>query len=90
MAEIADTVVGSVIVGWDGWRGSLYRLAVAPEHRRAGIASALVREAELRLRRRGARRLTVIVVGDDPVAAEFWAATGLTRQANRERFVRDL
>src|SRR5437867_7175329 len=27
-------VVGSVIGGWDGWRGNIYRLAVAPEARR--------------------------------------------------------
>ena len=29
-------VVGSIIVGWDGWRCHLYRLAVAPTHRRQG------------------------------------------------------
>ena len=44
-------IVGTVIAGWDGWRGALYRLAVAPAHRRRGIASALVNEAERHLRR---------------------------------------
>jgi ribosomal protein S18 acetylase RimI-like enzyme len=89
LAELAGQVVGSVIAGWDGWRGSLYRLAVAPEQRRRGIASALVREGERRLRARGARRLTVIVVDDDEPAMAFWRATGLTRQAHRARFIRN-
>lgn len=90
LAELDGVVVGSAIVGWDGWRGTLYRLAVEPARRRHGIASALVREGEQRLRRRGAKRLTVIVIDDDQVAMAFWSATGLTRQAHRARFVRDL
>src|SRR5262249_55808561 len=28
-----DRVVGTVIAGWDGWRGNIYRLAVLPEYR---------------------------------------------------------
>jgi ribosomal protein S18 acetylase RimI-like enzyme len=34
VATIDDQIVGSVIGGWDGWRGNVYRLAVAPECRR--------------------------------------------------------
>jgi ribosomal protein S18 acetylase RimI-like enzyme len=41
VATIDDQIVGSVIGGWDGWRGNIYRLAVAPEHRRQGIARRL-------------------------------------------------
>src|SRR5438552_6164734 len=39
-------IVGSVIGGWDGWRGNIYRLAVAPEARRRGLARRLVRSEE--------------------------------------------
>jgi ribosomal protein S18 acetylase RimI-like enzyme len=90
LAELGGVVVGSVIASWDGWRGSLYRLAVHPEQRRRGIAYALAREGERRLRERGAKRLAVIVVDDDLVAMAFWTAFGLTRQEHRARFVRDL
>src|SRR4030095_17153374 len=31
-----DVVVGSVIGGWDGWGGNIYRLGVGPEARRRG------------------------------------------------------
>lgn len=90
VAELGGAVVGSVIAGWDGWRGNVYRLAVSPEHRRNGIGSALVREAERRLRDRGASRMSAIVVDDDPAAIGFWHASGLTRQSRRARFVRNL
>jgi ribosomal protein S18 acetylase RimI-like enzyme len=38
VATIERRIVGSVIGGWDGWRGNIYRLAVTPEYRRSGIA----------------------------------------------------
>ncbi len=47
----AAAVVGAVIAGYDGVRGWIYHLAVAPEHRRGGIATQLVRAAESGLRK---------------------------------------
>jgi len=84
------SLAGSLIAVWDGWRGSFYRLAVHPEHRRAGLAGQLVREGERRLAAHGAERLTAIVADEDPGAHEFWTAAGYERQAGRERFVREL
>jgi ribosomal protein S18 acetylase RimI-like enzyme len=88
LAERGGTVVGSLIAAWDGWRGSFYRLAVHPDRQRQGIATALLREGERRLRVRGAVRLTAIVAGDDPAAIGFWQAAGYARQRDRVRFVR--
>lgn len=88
LAEHDGTVIGSLIAAWDGWRGSFYRLAVHPDRRRQGVATALLREGERRLRARGAVRLTAIVAEDDPVAIGFWQATGYARQRDRVRFVR--
>jgi ribosomal protein S18 acetylase RimI-like enzyme len=84
------SLAGSLIAVWDGWRGSFYRLAVHPEHRRAGLAVELVREGERRLAAHGAERLTAIVADEDAGAHEFWTAAGYERQAGRERFVREL
>ncbi|HVA19784.1 MAG TPA: GNAT family N-acetyltransferase, partial [Solirubrobacteraceae bacterium] len=58
VAELDGVLAGSLIAAWDGWRGSFYRLAVAPEHRRKGLATMLLREGERRLHERGAIRLT--------------------------------
>lgn len=38
VAETQGRVVGTLVAVWDGWRGSMARLAVLPDHRRAGIA----------------------------------------------------
>jgi ribosomal protein S18 acetylase RimI-like enzyme len=35
-----DLLVGSIIGGWDGWRGNIYRLAVLPSYRRRGARGA--------------------------------------------------
>src|SRR3972149_5859443 len=40
VAEADGRLVGTVIGGWDGWRGSIYRLAVLPAYRRGGIGGA--------------------------------------------------
>ena len=39
VAEADGEIVGSVVAGWDGWRGSVYRLAVAERYRRAGLGT---------------------------------------------------
>ena len=67
-----DLLVGSIIGGWDGWRGNLYRLAVLPSYRRRGVARALVAAAEERLAARGALRVSALVEHDHPWAVGFW------------------
>ncbi len=86
VAEEADEIVGSIIAAWDGWRGSIYRLAVAPSRRHHGLGRRLVQEAEVRLASVGARRLQAIVVETDPRATGFWRATGWEEQIERLRF----
>ncbi len=88
VAERSGVLVGSLIAAWDGWRGSFYRLAVSPEHRREGLATMLLREGERRLRERGAVRLTAIVADNQAGAMDFWPAAGYERQQHRARFVR--
>jgi ribosomal protein S18 acetylase RimI-like enzyme len=69
----AERIVGSVIGGWDGWRGNIYRLAVAPSARRFGIAAMLVNEVSRRLAtEKGARRITALVEKAHPDATGFW------------------
>ena len=85
-------IVGSVIGGWDGWRGNIYRLAVAPAARRHGIAAALVREVSGRLEsEKGARRITALVEKAHPDAVGFWESTeqhGYSLDARIVRYIR--
>jgi ribosomal protein S18 acetylase RimI-like enzyme len=88
VAEADRTIVGSVIAAWDGWRGSAYRLVVAPSQRRLGVGQRLLREAEVRLSARGAVRMQAIVVETEAKAMGFWQASGWERQVQRVRFVK--
>jgi ribosomal protein S18 acetylase RimI-like enzyme len=88
VADDGDGIVGSIIAGWDGWRGSIYRLVVAPGQRRRGLGGQLVEAAEQRLARAGAARLQAIVVETDLQATAFWRATGWEQQVARLRFVK--
>jgi ribosomal protein S18 acetylase RimI-like enzyme len=83
-------VVGAVIAAFDGWRGNFYRLAVAPERRRRGIARALVAAGEQRLRALGAPRVTALVAFDDQDAGGFWDAAGYPQDPVIGRRVRTL
>jgi ribosomal protein S18 acetylase RimI-like enzyme len=90
VAEDGGAVVGTIVAGWDGWRGNMYRLAVLPDHRRRGIARELVEAGEALLHRRGARRITALVGRGDPVAMGLWRAVGYGHDAQIARFVRNL
>lgn len=88
VAELDGALVGSLIAGWDGWRGTFYRLAVRSDHRRRGLATALVGEGEGRLRRRGAVRLNAIVAPGEGAAMRFWEAAGYIPKHGQLRYVR--
>lgn len=88
VAVAGGSVVGSLIAAWDGWRGSFYRLAVDPLHRRRGLGAALVEEGERRLRERGATRLTANVADTEREAMAFWHGIGYEHHDVSTRFVR--
>jgi ribosomal protein S18 acetylase RimI-like enzyme len=90
VAENDAGIVGTLIGGWDGWRGNMYRLAVDPAHRRRGIARALVREVEARMHAKGARRITALVLREHPDAVAFWSAVGYPADATIQRHVRNV
>jgi ribosomal protein S18 acetylase RimI-like enzyme len=93
VAEADGRLVGTVIGGWDGWRGNIYRLAVAPAYRRRGLARLLVAEADRSLHRMGARRITALVEGDHAWATDFWdslAASGYRYDEGMRRYVKTL
>jgi ribosomal protein S18 acetylase RimI-like enzyme len=83
-------IVGALIAAFDGWRGNLYRLAVAPAHRRTGIAKRLVEAGEERLRAKGAPKATALVGRGDTQAEALWRAAGYKDDVQIGRWVRAL
>ena len=88
VAEESGEIVGSVIAGWDGWRGSIYRLAVAPAWRGKGLGRRLLAAAEDRLHALGVRRMHAIVIAADDRAVAFWQTSEWVHQDGQLRFVR--
>ena len=90
LAWDGDRLVGSLMGGWDGWRGNMYRLAVDPAYRRRGLARRLVLGVEAALRALGAERITSLVFTDEPGAAELWRSLGYAPDPATERYAKDL
>jgi ribosomal protein S18 acetylase RimI-like enzyme len=72
VAEDNGGLVGSIIGGWDYWRGHIYRLAVHPDFRRRGLARRLTAEIERRLRAKGAVRIYALAATKQGMAVKFW------------------
>ena len=90
LAEQDGELIGSIIAGWDGWRYHLYRLAVRPDWRRKGVASALLRAAEERFERLGASRADAMVLDDNDLGQNLWRASGYRKQEDWRRWVKTL
>jgi ribosomal protein S18 acetylase RimI-like enzyme len=73
-------LIGSVMVGFDGHRGWVYYLAVAPDRRREGLGRRLMEAAEAWLRERGAPKLQLMVRTGNAEALGFYQALGLEPQ----------
>jgi ribosomal protein S18 acetylase RimI-like enzyme len=90
IAEEDGELAGTLIAGWDGWRAHLYRLAVHPNHRRKGIATALLARAETRFAEFGAFRADAMVLDDNTSAHKAWEAAGYSPQPMWARWVKPL
>lgn len=81
VAAEGGAIVGTVLAGYDGHRGWLYSLAVAPEWRRRGIASQLVRHAEEALSQLGCPKLNLQVRADNEEVVAFYESLGFRTEA---------
>lgn len=69
-------VVGTVLAGFDGVRGWVYHLAVAPELRRRGLAGQLMDHAEARLLEKGCPKLNLQVRTSNAAVVAFYESRG--------------
>jgi ribosomal protein S18 acetylase RimI-like enzyme len=76
VALVDGKVMGSVMVGYEGHRGWLNYLAVAPEHQRRGYGRKLVEKAMAELAKMGCQKLNLQVRKGNAAAVEFYKHVG--------------
>ena len=69
-------IIACVMAGYEGHRGWLNYLAVAPQHRRHGYARALVTEAERLLRGAGCPKINLQIRTSNGDVIEFYRRLG--------------
>ncbi len=82
-------IIGTVIAGWDGFRGAIWHLAVLSEYRGRGIGSALLAAAETKLWEMGIFQINLMVHEENGHAESLYYRRGYERspvKVLRKRF----
>jgi N-acetylglutamate synthase len=89
-ARDGGRLVGALLCGDDGRRGYLHHLAVAADHRRRGVGSALVDRSLAALAARGVRKCHIFVIRANEEGKRFWARVGWQERATLLIMSRDI
>lgn len=71
-----NRIVATVMAGYEGHRGWLNYLAVAPDRQRRGLGRRMVAEAESRLRRMGCPKINLQIRRGNAGVMEFYRKLG--------------
>lgn len=80
VAEVAGEIVGAVMGGYDGHRGSAYYLGVHPDFRGRGIANALISRLEKKLIARGCPKIQIMVRANNEAVIGMYEKLGYETQ----------
>lgn len=69
-------IAGSVMAGYEGHRGWVYYVAVAPEHRSQGLGERLMRHAEAWLEEAGAPKVMLMIREENEAVRRFYEGLG--------------
>ena len=81
VGETGDLVMASAMVGYDGHRGSVYYLAVAPEFQGRGYGAVLMKRAEELLLALGCPKINLMVREDNQQVQAFYRDQDYTTDA---------
>ena len=76
VGELDGKIVASLMAGYEGHRGWVNYLAVAPEHRRQGFGRVLMQEAEEHLLALGCPKVNIQVRSSNQEALGFYKSIG--------------
>jgi ribosomal protein S18 acetylase RimI-like enzyme len=76
VATVESALAGTVMGGYDGHRGWVYSLAVAPRFRRQGIGTALMRRLEKALADQGCPKINLQALSSNSAVVTFYRKLG--------------
>lgn len=76
VAYVDDKLVGALMCGHDGRRGSIYHTAVYPEYRGLGIGKKMEERSINQLRKIGVTTGFLFINVNNPGSKEFWESIG--------------
>jgi ribosomal protein S18 acetylase RimI-like enzyme len=82
VGERDGAVVASVMAGYEGHRGWVYYLAVAPQHRGRGFARELMQHVEAALLARGCPKISLLVRETNAPVLAFYRRLGYAQDAS--------
>jgi ribosomal protein S18 acetylase RimI-like enzyme len=80
VGEVDGAVIATAMAGYEGHRGWINYLCVAPPYQGAGRGRALVEEVERRLRERGCPKINLQIRHTNTGTAAFYEALGYGRE----------
>jgi len=76
VGQLEGHIIATCMAGYEGHRGWINYLAVAPRYRRRGFAAKLMREAERILRKAGCPKINLQIRTSNSDVIEFYKAIG--------------
>ena len=80
VGRIGAKIIGSVMVGHDGHRGTVYYLAIDPDHRKAGLGAEMLAAAESWLGARGVWKLNLLIRAKNHNVRDFYLRCGYVEE----------
>lgn len=73
---VDQKVIASAMAGYDGHRGSIFYLAVSPEHQNRGLGKQLMQKVEDTLSGMGCPKLNIVVRSSNEAVLTFYNRLG--------------
>ena len=79
VSDDGGRIIGAVMGCYDGRRGWVNHLAVAPDYQRRGLGAAIMAELELRLQAKGCDKVNLLIEPSNSNAQGFYEKLGYER-----------
>ena len=75
-------MIGAILTGHDGRRGSISHTAVSPAHQRQGVGTLLVNAALNALKEQGIHKVNLVAFARNEKGNAFWEKMGFTQRTD--------